>query len=131
MTDRNKAITTLRQRMARLLSEWDAELDDGIAYQDPLAESTAIDERSRGERASNSLALKVKEAEIIRLEARLKRYVETIIELKHSEDCWKRKYRELVAASVDPDATCTELQRLEDLDGPADPVSLIRDRNGI
>jgi len=126
MTDRNKAITTLRQRMARLLSEWDAELDDGIACQPPLEEGAAIDGPSRHQRVSNSLALKVKEAEILRLEARLKRYVETIIELKHSEDCWRRKYHELAAANVDPDATCTELQPPEDLEDPADPVSSIR-----
>ena len=126
MTDRDIATSTLRQRLARLLVEWDAELDDGIASGDSSGEGEAIEERSPPPRASSSLALKAKEAEIARLEARLKRYVEAIIELKHSEDEWRRKYNELVAANVDPDATSTELQAPEDLENRIDPVKLIR-----
>lgn len=126
MTDRDKATSTLRNRMAKLLSEWDAGLDDGIAYRDPADEDAPVDGRNLGARASHSTALEAKEAEIARLEARLKRYVEAIIELKHSEETWRRKYNELVAASVDPDATSTELQALEELETPAESIGSIR-----
>ena len=112
MMDRDRATDTLRHRLAELLSTWDAELSEETPSIHPPHGDTR-----RGFDAGAS-ALREKERLIAELEERVRRYTEAIIELKHSEDTWRRKYLDLAAVNIDPDATSTELQLLEDGDVP-------------
>ena len=120
MTDQDKATATLRHRIAELLSNWDAELTETREPLVPAAESAANHPSICQELAASRMDLNAKDALIARLQAQVERYAATIIDLKQSEDAWKTKYLDLAAANIDPDATSTELQPLEDVE-PANP----------
>ncbi len=130
MTDRDKAIATLRDRFIAVLADWDADVSFEAPQEDEEIAQLKSVIRELEDRLESALVklegdksltrsvetlktnLKEKDDTIDKLEVCVNRYTDTILELKLRADDWKERYERLKAANVDPDATSTELYPL-------------------